>query len=66
MLADLVMFFFMRINNDTDKTDKCVISNQVTSKNHVIYVKRPVHLMRCYIKRAARCCRYYGAKAQQV
>ena len=37
---------------------KCVISNQITSKNHVIHVKTSVILMPCYIKHTAKPCWY--------
>ena len=41
----------------------CVISNQSTSKNHVIRFKPLVNLMPFCIKHTARCCWYKGTKA---
>ena len=35
----------------------CVISNQSTSKNHVIRVKASVNLIICCIKQTAKCCK---------
>ena len=43
-----------------------VISNQSTSRNHVIRVRRSINLFLCCIKHTARCCRYLVTKARQV